>query len=339
MATDQTKDLEVQSYRTTRSNLVLQDISFGTNTVSLLCDTSTGNTRPVVPASRRRQVFDLIHGLSHPSIRTTRKIIASKFVWNGMQKHVGDWAKACIPCQNSKIHKHIKTPLQQFGIPHRRFDHIHVDTVGPLPPSNGFTYLFTIVDRFPRWPEAIPLNDITSATCAQALTFHWIARFGIPIDLSSDRGAQFTSQLWTSIAQLLGIELHHTTAYHPQSNGLVERFHRHLKAALRARLTGPNWAAELLWVLLGIRTAPKDDLGCSSAELVYGAPLTVPGDFFGSHNSQLEHRSQLQQLRDQVRMQVPMPTSQHGVIPSSIPPNLKQSQFVSVRRDAHRTPL
>ena len=61
--------------------------------------------------------------------------------------------------------------------------------------------------------------------------------------------------------------------------------------------------------------------------------------FFGSHNSQPEHRSQLQQLRDQVRTQVPMPTSQHGVIPSSIPPNLKQSLFVFVRRDAHRTPL
>ena len=195
------------------------------------------------------------------------------------------------------------------------------------------------MDHFSRWPEAIPLSDITSATCAQALVSHWIARFGVPIDLSSDRGAQFTSQLWTSIAQLLGIELHHTTAYHPQSNGLVERFHRHLKAALRARLTGPNWTAELPWVLLGIRTAPKDDLGCSSAEMVYGAPLTVPGDFFVGHNSQPEHRSQLQQLRDQVCMQVPMPTSQHGVIPSSIPPNLKQSQFVFVRWDAHRTPL
>ncbi|KAL5457266.1 hypothetical protein EMCRGX_G034513 [Ephydatia muelleri] len=129
-----------------------------------------------------------------------------------------------------------------------------------------------------------------------------------------------TSQLWTtSIAKLLGIELHHTTAYHPQSNGLVKRFHRHLKAALWAQLTGPVWTAALPWVLMGIRTAPKDDLGCSSAELVYGAPLTVPGNYFVSHNSQPEHRSQLQQLRDQVRMQ--------------------QSQFVFVRRDAHRTPF
>ena len=77
--------------------------------------------------------------------------------------------------------------------------------------------------------------------CAQALPSHWISRFGVPMDISSDRGPQFTSQLWSSLAQLLGTQLHRTTAYHPQSNGLVERFHRHLKSALRARLTGPNW--------------------------------------------------------------------------------------------------
>ena len=74
-----------------------------------------------------------------------------------------------------------------------------------------------------------------------------------------------------------------TTSYR-QANGLVERFHRHLKSALRVRLTGPNWIDELPWVLLGIRTVPKEDLRTSSAELVYGAPLTVPGDFVGLNN-------------------------------------------------------
>jgi hypothetical protein len=101
---------------------------------------------------------------------------------------------------------------------------------------------------------------------------------------------------------MLHTQLHHTTAYHPQSNGLMERFHRHLKSALRARLTGPNWMQELPWVLLGIRTAPKEDLGCSSAEIVYGAPLTVPGDFVPSCvHAHLDVPLHLRQLRDQVR--------------------------------------
>ena len=145
--------------------------------------------------------------------------------------------------------------------------------------------------RFTRWPEAIPLNNTTTLTCAHALVTNWIARFGVPLDMSSDRGSQFTSQLWNSISPLLGTKLHHTMAYHLQSNGLVERFHHHLKYALRACLTGPNWIEELPWVLLGIRTAPKEDLGCSSAELVYGATLSVPGDFISNTGCELDHSS------------------------------------------------
>ena len=74
-------------------------------------------------------------------------------------------------------------------------------------------------------------------------------------------------------------------AYHPQANGLVERFHRHLKSALRARLKGPRWIYELPWVLLVIRTSPKEDIRFSLAELVYGAPLTVPGQFLPRHGA------------------------------------------------------
>ena len=140
----------------------------------------------------------------------------------------------------------------------------------PLPPSNGSKHLLTVADRFSWWPEAIPYNDTTSTGCAQALVSHWIFRFGNPKDITSDRGPQFTLQLWSAIAQLLGTRLHHSTAYHPpQSNGLEERFHWHCKPFLQARLTGPNWTRVLPWILLGICTAPKEDLGYSSAVLVF----------------------------------------------------------------------
>ena len=175
-------------------------------------------------------------------------MITEKFVWKGVKEQVGIWARQCIPCQSSKVQTHTKSPLEHILLPQCHFDHIHVDLVGQLPPSNGFTHLFTIVDRFSQCPEAIPLNDTSTASCAQALASCWIAQFGIPIDMSSDCGSQFTSQLWRSVAQLLGTELHHTK----KSNGLIERFHRHLKSALRACLTGPTWTRELPWVLLGI---------------------------------------------------------------------------------------
>ena len=100
-------------------------------------------------------------------------------------------------------------------------------------------------------------------------------------DISTGRGPQFTSDLWEAFNQLLGIRIHRTTADHPQANGSVQRFHRHLKSALMARLTGSNWVDALPCTLLGIRTVPKDDLYCSSAKLVYGCPLLVPGEFAG----------------------------------------------------------
>ncbi|KAJ8417711.1 hypothetical protein AAFF_G00225540 [Aldrovandia affinis] len=228
----------------------------------------------------RRKAFDVIHGLSHPGRKPSRRLVTEKFVWHGMKKDIRDWVKTCIACQRTKVHRHVKAPLEQFTVPERRFDHVNVDLVGPLPPSGGFTHLLTMVDRTTRWPEVVPLSGTTTAEVVRGFIGTWIARFGVPSDLSSDRGPQFTSQLWTSITQQLGISLHRTAAYHPQANGLCERFHRSMKAALKVDLQGNSWIDRLPWVMLGLRTAPKEDLLSSSAELVYGQALRVPGDFF-----------------------------------------------------------
>ncbi|GFR68183.1 Pol polyprotein [Elysia marginata] len=127
------------------------------------------------------------------------------------------------------------------------------------------TYHFTIIDRFTRWPEAVPLPDADASSCATALLHHWVAQFGVPEDLTSDRGRQFTSSLWTQPNNLLGIEANTTTAYHPQANGMVERLHQQLKASLKAQTTNSNWFAELLMVLLGICSSWGVDPGCSPA--------------------------------------------------------------------------
>ena len=126
-------------------------------------------------------------------------------------------------------------------MPANRFDHVHIDAVSPLPPSGGCPYLLTMVDRYARWPEAVPDLDVQIETLWRYFLYKWVARFGIPRLLTSDRGAQFTSAMWASMSTTLGMKLAATTAYHPESNRMVERMHCCLKEALEARLTGPAW--------------------------------------------------------------------------------------------------
>ncbi len=262
-----------------RSSPGLRIITQKVGDLDLLGDSSTGKFRPLVPRDLRQQVFEHLHGAVHPGRRATRRLISSRYVWKGLSSDVTAWAKACLGCQRAKVQRHVQVPLQHIPVPSRRFSHIHVDLVGPLPASKGFTHLCTILDRTSRWPEAIPLNTTTAVDCANALFQGWVSRYGVPAVITSNRGAQFTSSLWPALCSLLNIQHNQTTAYHPQSNGMVERFHRRLKDALRARCAAANWVDHLPWVL---RAAPREDDGSTPAQEVFGTPLNLPGQFLDS---------------------------------------------------------
>jgi cleavage and polyadenylation specificity factor subunit 1 len=177
-------------------------------------------------------VLQTVHDLSHPGTKATTKLVAQRFVWPGVQKDCRTWARACQSCQRSKVDRHTVTPLGDFTPPASRFLHVHLDLVGPLPTSTGYTYCLTADDRFTLWPEVIPIPNITADTVARALLTGWIFRFSCPQTITTDQGRQFESQLFQSLARVFGIQLLRTTAHHPAANGLVERFHRTLKAAI-----------------------------------------------------------------------------------------------------------
>lgn len=339
LAAAQQSSADVQAYTTAFTSLKVVKTNLSDEGPELLCDISTGRARPIIPPEFRRQVFESVHNLAHPGVKATVKLIAEKFVWHGLRRQVSSWVKQCHECQTSKIQKHTRAPLETFRVPDKRFSHINIDIVGPLPQSCGQRYLLTIIDRNTRWPEAIPMSDTTTVACVNALIGGWISRFGVPADMSSDRGSQFTSAIWTDIAKRLGVRLHRTTAFHPQANGMIERFHRSLKTALKARLTSNNWVEELPWVLLGLRTAPKDDLGYSSAELVYGEPLTVPGELLPSETSAWSATDFLTTFRAKALFTKPRPSIHHSNPVTYFPPSLLKAKYVYIRTDTVKSSL
>ena len=137
-------------------------------------------------------------------IQATQRLIVARFIWPNIHIVVRNWVRTCLQCQRSKVNRHTSAPLFQFGTPDARFDHVHVDIVRPLPLSQGFRYLFTAVNRFTCWPEAIPIVDMTASSVAQSFDSGWVACFGIPSVVTTDRGRQFESTLWKELIHLLG---------------------------------------------------------------------------------------------------------------------------------------
>lgn len=340
MAAAQKEDPEIKRFQTPDSSLSLKELPVPTSEDTILCDMSTGAPRPYVPPRFRRLIFDSLHSLSHPGVKATQCLITSRYVWPNIKADTRKWARSCLQCQRSKIHRHTFSPISTFATPDVRFDQLHVDIVGPLPPSKGYVYLLTCIDRFTRWPEAIPIPDSTAVTVAQAFIDGWISRFGTPSVITTDRGAQFESSLWHQLTQLLGSKRVRTTAYHPCSNGLVERFHRQLKASLKAISDPTHCVSAIPMILLGIRTSLRQDIGCCSAELVYGTTLRLPGEFFHSDKDQqvdpVTYTTQLRNIMQQVQTS---PVKVKHCKQSYISSDLTTCTHVFVRHDAVKKPL
>lgn len=257
----------------------------------IYCNICKDQPRRYIPASLRSTIFQEYHNLAHPGIRATKKYLCNKYFWPSMNKDITQWTRTCVSCQKAKVVKHNSSATQSIPPASSKFSEIHLDLVGPLPINKNNRYLLTIIDRFSRWTEAIPLHDITAETVADAFILNWIARFGVPQTVTTDRGPQFESCLWKELMHRLGSIKIRTTSYHPQSNGLIERFHRRLKDALRAHadIDPHNWINKLPFILLSARTALRDDGQHSPAQTVYGCNLILPSDLIAPVNSSDYH--------------------------------------------------
>ena len=123
---------------------------------------SSGSPLPLVPEILRKNPFLSLQGVSHPGVLAPRRLLSSRFVWPWLSRDISLWSRACLLCQRSKVQTHVRSPVPRIPVPGRRLSHVHLDIVGPLPSSQGNSYILTMIDRTSRWPEAIPLSSSLS---------------------------------------------------------------------------------------------------------------------------------------------------------------------------------
>ena len=329
---EQQKDNNLHTLLSSHDKSNLKEITVPISNIKIWCEISFRSPRPYLPLSMRKIIFEKLHGLSHPGVRTTRKLIQKKYFWPKMRTDINTWATACLQCQKSKIHRHTKSPITTMYIPSGRFEHIHIDTVGPLPPSSGNKYILTVIDRYTRWPEAYPMKDNTAKSVVQTLTHHYIPRFGVPINITMDQGKQFTSILFKEFTNFLGAHKIHTSPYHPQANGMVERFHRQLKACIKAATNNThNWSNEIPLILLGLRSTVKEDIKLCPAELVYGQTLRLPGELVTSNNNHYDEDAMIKKLRQYFSASKSIIKHHITDNKSYVPDDLKTCKYVFLR--------
>ncbi|GFV07577.1 transposon Ty3-G Gag-Pol polyprotein [Trichonephila clavipes] len=175
-------------------------------------------------------------------------------------------------------------------------------------------------------------------TICRAIFDTWISRFGCPSVITSDQGTQMRPSMYAEFTRLLGTEKIKTTTYHPISSRIVERFHRHLKSAIKAH-ENDTWSKIVLIILLGIRTAVKEDLQSSCEEIAYGTNLRLPSDMIDVTKIPFCDNNFISNLCNRMQQLNPVATSAHCTDRFCIHPSLQSSSHIFLRIDRVQCPL
>ena len=238
----------------------------------------------ILPRKLRKEVMRQLHdGNSggHFGIKKTMQKIKARFYWIGCREDVENYCNTCDICNSRKgpnIRQRNKMQQYNVGSP---FERIGIDILGPLPATErGNRYLVVVMDYFTKWPEVFPVPNQEAETVAAGLMENVISRFGVPMEIHSDQGRNFESEVFQCLMKVLGITKTRTTALHPQSDGMVERFNKTILDYLSKFIDDhqSDWDKLINLCMLAYRTAVNETTQISPAKMMFGRELRLPVD-------------------------------------------------------------
>ena len=244
----------------------------------------------VIPKSLKEKVLRNLHATKtagHLGVKKTEARIRERFYWPGYRTDVQEWCRVCDHCASKKgPHRTPRAPMQIFnvGTPMER---VAVDKTGPLTETyEGNRYILVICDYFTKWTEAYALPNQEATTVAGIRVEQFFCRFGCATQIHSDQGRNFESEIFQEVCRLLEMDKTRTTALHPQSDGLVERFNRTLKTMLSLFVEERqrDWDQHLPYLMMAYRSAVHESTGYSPNELMLGRRTQLPIDLMLGRN-------------------------------------------------------
>ena len=202
--------------------------------------------------------------------------VAERYYWKGMASDIANYCSTCLVCQRQNKMPKKTSELHPVGVPNHAFAQWGMDLVGPLSGANE-CFLMVLTEYLTKWAEVYPIPNKQATTVFKCLK-KVIGRFGVPETIISDQGREFCNELNDNFCKSFGISRRICTAYHPQSNGLTERFNQTICGCLSKFSDGGklNWEDDLDLILLGYRSSIQSSTLYSPFELVYGVKARLP---------------------------------------------------------------
>ena len=261
-----------------------------------ITSTDVNQPRVILPTSLRVIAFHNAHDILHQGQEKTLDSLSFQYFWPEMQQDIQLWVKACPRCQSCKISRHNRQKLCNYPTCAGRFRVLHIDLVSPsvtsfLPhdrDSMGFRYILTMRERATGFVLAEPIRDKRTTTIMWTLLSRYIAIFGPPDTLVADNGMEFASGAFHKFCTEYGIVINHTTAYHPQSNGAIERVHRDLKVMIRSLPCTREWAQHLPLFAMAYNNQACDINVYTSFQHVFGQAGRLPEHILSTEHLAME---------------------------------------------------